>query len=383
MPSPTPTQLINGNFQDSEGNLLANGYLTFRLSQDATVSGSSICAGIEITINLNSTGNVSTSPPQSVWGTDVMSPVNCYYTVTGYTQKGQPVWGPNNQQVISGSTFDLDTWIPNQVFSWQPPLQTVTLETNSTLNANQFLLNLVAGSGVTLVNSGGNVTISSTAQSVLLQTNSSNNATQSQLNLVAGTGVSLVNSGGTVTISASGGGFSTSGQGFFFGAKSVGPITGGSGGAFNNRIITDVYVIPIELENAYTIRKVTVPVQGSLGSSSTNIYIAIFDAAGTTRLLYTGAIPVPFNSSPTVYQVTLGSPVALSAGYYQLAWGQDGSSSITTVTTVDTSALQTTWNQSFIRVGYIASGISAGNMITTLTSLTDRSLNVPTIMFEV
>ena len=114
----SPCTLTGGAFQDSEGNLLVNGYLEFILSQDCSVSGSgNICSGVKIRIALDSSGNVVGG--SSIWGNDVLSPVNTYYRVTGYTAAGQPAWGPNNQQV-AGSTFDLGTWVPNQVISWVP-----------------------------------------------------------------------------------------------------------------------------------------------------------------------------------------------------------------------------------------------------------------------
>jgi hypothetical protein len=114
----SPCTITGGAFQDSEGNVLALGYLTFRLSQDASVNDSNICSGVEIRIALDSSGNVVGG--SSIWGNDVLSPVNTFYRVTGYTAKGQPAWGPNNQQIV-GSSFDLGSWIPNQVISWTPP----------------------------------------------------------------------------------------------------------------------------------------------------------------------------------------------------------------------------------------------------------------------
>lgn len=129
---PSLTQLIGGAFQDGEGNLLVNGYLELVLSQDASVTGvGNIAAGVTITIQLDSDGNVASStstPPaanQSIWGNDNLVPSNTYYRVTGFTSAGQPAWGPNNQQVVGSSPFDVGTWVPNSVFSWTPPLQQV------------------------------------------------------------------------------------------------------------------------------------------------------------------------------------------------------------------------------------------------------------------
>src|SRR5271166_602074 len=105
----TKTQLIGGSFEDAAGNLLANGYLKMRLNQDGNVASvGNVCAGIEITIQLDSAGNVAsssstpTAPDQFVWANDVILPVNSFYKVTGYAANGQPAFGPNNQQVVSG-----------------------------------------------------------------------------------------------------------------------------------------------------------------------------------------------------------------------------------------------------------------------------------------
>src|SRR5208282_5372087 len=123
------TMLTGGAFQDGEGNALSLGYLKMHLSQDCSVSGvGNICSGIDITINLDSSGNAVTSPVQSVWSNLVMAPQNNYYRVTGYTAKGQKAWGPNNQQVGSGASFNLDAWTPNTVISWFPSTQQILLE---------------------------------------------------------------------------------------------------------------------------------------------------------------------------------------------------------------------------------------------------------------
>ena len=94
-----------------------------KLSQDASVSGVGvICSGIEITIQLDVNGNVVASPAQSVWANTggVLAPINTFYKVTGYTAAGQRAWGPNNQQVAAGATFNLGSWVPNQVIQWFP-----------------------------------------------------------------------------------------------------------------------------------------------------------------------------------------------------------------------------------------------------------------------
>jgi hypothetical protein len=149
----SPCTLTGGAFQDSEGNVLALGYLKFRLSQDASVNASNICSGVEVTIQLDSDGNVVGG--SEIWGNDALSPINTFYRVTGFTHAGQPAWGPNNQQV-TGSSFDLGSWIPNLVISWNPPPSGITLENNGTLNSSQTVLNLESSdSSVSISDAGG------------------------------------------------------------------------------------------------------------------------------------------------------------------------------------------------------------------------------------
>jgi hypothetical protein len=113
----TKVQLEGGAFQDCAGNVLANGYLLFVLSQDGLVSGSvQVAAGREIKVLLDSNGNIATSPAQYIWPNDVLTPVNTFYTVSAYTASGQLVWGPNAQQVLSSpSPFSVTAWVPASV----------------------------------------------------------------------------------------------------------------------------------------------------------------------------------------------------------------------------------------------------------------------------
>jgi len=83
---------------------------------------------------------------------------------------------------------------------------TITLETNSTVNALQSKLNLIAGPNVTLTSdSNGGVTIQATSAitGLILKTNHILNSDQTHLDLVAGTGITLGYSSGQVTITNS------------------------------------------------------------------------------------------------------------------------------------------------------------------------------------
>jgi hypothetical protein len=168
------TQLTGGSFQDANGNILAFGYLTLKLSQDGNVSGvGNICSGVAITIQLDANGNVgsSTSPTpvanQYVWANSNISPINTYYKVTGFTQQGERAFGLNNQQVAAGATFNVGTWVPNSVISWFPEVSQnsdITLEVNGVPNSSQTLLNLEAGTNITITDEGnGNIQVAASA----------------------------------------------------------------------------------------------------------------------------------------------------------------------------------------------------------------------------
>jgi hypothetical protein len=109
----SPIQITGGGFQDILGNALANGYLIFELSKPTSVNGVYICDGVKIKVTLDSSGNVAGT--QYLWGNDAMTPSDSYYRVTAYSAQGQPAWGPNNQQVVGSGTFDIGTWVPNQI----------------------------------------------------------------------------------------------------------------------------------------------------------------------------------------------------------------------------------------------------------------------------
>lgn len=81
-------QLTGGGFQDAEGNPFANGYFIMQLTKDGQVNGNTLLAGgYQIKILLDSSGNVVTSPAQSVWPNDVITPATSYI-VSGYAASG-------------------------------------------------------------------------------------------------------------------------------------------------------------------------------------------------------------------------------------------------------------------------------------------------------
>lgn len=349
-------QLIGGKFQDPEGNLLINGYLLMVLSQDGTVAGvGSICSGIEIKIQLDSSASVSTSPTQSVWGNDAILPVNTYYKVTGYTAAGQPAWGPNIQQVVGAGPFDVGTWIPNQVISWVPPLTSVTLQNNGTLNSSQQLLNL-----------------ESTDSSVIITD-------------LGGGNINLQSGGGTE--------FDTPGDGWFFGGQSYGEIVEGNGNLFTDNT---VFAVQLMLEAKWAISAVRAYViTGGSGFATAGLY----SADGNTKIIDMGTNAISFAGSQRLLQTNLGSPVTLDPGIYWFAFGRTtGSAGSLPNHTIyswvnqllnglDLVNLQTGVTRYGIAANGLVGGGSAATLPPTLGAMTplDHTNNssIPAIMFVV
>ncbi len=197
MPVSTNT-IIGGGFQNAEGSPLANGFLIMKLSGDeVAMSVGQIDAGTKIRVPLDSSGNVFGTV--SVWPNDVIQPVNSYYTVEAYNANGQLVWGPQYQRVLSSpSPFDIGTWIPN---SLNVGSQVIGV---SSLNGETGIVNIVAGTGVTVTPSGQDIIIDAAGGggALLLETNGGANDSQSTLNLVSGSGISVTQTAGNVTITS-------------------------------------------------------------------------------------------------------------------------------------------------------------------------------------
>lgn len=325
----TPCVLTGGNFQDSEGNVLANGYLEFVLSQDGAVSGvGNICAGIAITITLDSTGNVAAT--QTIWGNDVILPTNTFYRVTGFTAEGQPAWGPNNQQVV-GSTFDLGSWIPNQIISWTPSTSAISLNVNGTLASSQNRQNLQSqDDSVTITDLGGG-----------------------NIDFHVDTG---------------GGGISTPGAGWFIGPGifqpvNVNPGSGASVTSADNVVRFLSFVLPISV----TIRTCTVRLTAGLGSQV--VGVGIYDINGNAVLR------TSFTLTTTSPVTNTFSPVTLPAGVYFLAQSANPgptTSCISVVVSTDAYPVINAVNPSY---GHAANVMSAGVMPATLGALTGDTAN--------
>lgn len=378
----TKVQLIGGQFQDSEGNKLALGYLVMKLAMDANISGvGNIASGIEITIQLDSNGSVVSSPIQSVWGVDQMLPPNNYYRVTGYTAAGQPAWGPNNQQVIgSGGTFDVGTWIPNQVLSWTPPVQATILEVNDVPNTVQTTLNLEAGTNITLTDEGdGGVTIDAAVSTPLqLQVNGTPNVSQTLLNLEAGTNITLTDEGdGGVTIDASGGASFSGNGSFMFGPgitdldaifNDLGadvPVSEAAGVITANQVVVYIFQLTV----ARTISKVTTVCASSNGGVTATFGIYTFAGA---KVLDSGNFTCLSSSGVQTNSIT---PVTFQPGIYWHAQATTSASAPVFFGTKvsaggETPSVLSSWVKNATRAATAANPLSAGVLPATLGVLT-------------
>ena len=288
------TQLTGGNFTDSEGNVLANGYLTFQLSQDGNVAGvGNLCSGITVKIQLDSTGNVagvSSTPPvsnQYLWANANISPINTFYKVTGYTAAGQRAWGRNQQQIGAGATFNLSSWVPNSVISWFPEVQqSLLLEVNGAAASSQTVQNLEAGANITITDEGS----------------------------------------GNIQIAASSGGASFDGNGAYF----VGPgltdlaelyISDTVNVATFNSSANAVQVYLFQLDAEYTISKVSITSIGNL--FSVHATFGIYSYAGN-KLVDGGSFVELTGSGVQTNSIT---PVTLPPGVYWFAQSTDTSTS--------------------------------------------------------
>jgi hypothetical protein len=141
---------------------------------------------------------------------------NTTVSVTGIQGIPVPPQFPTGGEVL---TYDG----PTNTLLLEQPVQQIELETNGTDNSVQNLLNLAAGTNVTLTEVAGTVTIdASGGTSLTLETNGTTNSTQTLLNIQEGTNVTITESSGTVTINAGGGGGFTTKANFNLGGRGFG-----------------------------------------------------------------------------------------------------------------------------------------------------------------
>ena len=204
------------------------------------------------------------------------------------------------------------------------PPTPLLLQTNSVVNTVQSKLNLVSGTGITLASDGsGDVTITSSVSSLLLETNGTPNTVQSKLNLAAGTNVTLTSdSSGDVTIASSGGGggitFSTPGQGYFWsidgsnGFAEFEYTTQTSNGVAIVASANQVLVMQIKITETYVVSAVSFSTPTPTGTCAFGLYNASGALVLTTGVVNLSALGGFNNCIP----VTL---TTISPGIYYFA----------------------------------------------------------------
>ena len=337
--------VTGGGFQDITGQPLSNGYLDWELSHDeketTTTPNGQVVGGLKRRIFLDNNGNAVTG--SQLWATDVMSPANPFYIVKGFKADGTPAFkAAQNWQIASSpSPFDLGSLVPaNPPGSGLGSFSSITLQTNEVNNGSQTLLDLHAGSNITLADNGT----------------------------------------GRVTITASGGAtFTTAGQGGFFGAGLLNPLpyytnTSTMTSALISSVANQVNVFQFMLLYNITITKITVRCTTGVGGKHANF--GIYSAAGA-KLLDSGAFD--FGTSTTTRNVTI-TPVSLTPGVYFFAQSADDSGCTTPGLQPFSGPLVDMINLNATRIGQAANSTAGGVMPATLGAITPDAV-YPAIAF--
>ena len=85
------------SFSTSNGTPLALGYLIVELSNDALAPSGQICAGRDVRIPLDSSGNIPAGT--TIWSIAALNPATGNYLVRAFAASGQLVLGPTPMSV--------------------------------------------------------------------------------------------------------------------------------------------------------------------------------------------------------------------------------------------------------------------------------------------
>lgn len=85
------------SFQDLDGSPLAGGTIKIAISQDAQAADGQVCAGMTLTVPLDSTGTVTFIP--QVWPNGSLLPTGTTYVLEAFNAQGLRVLGPSNVTV--------------------------------------------------------------------------------------------------------------------------------------------------------------------------------------------------------------------------------------------------------------------------------------------
>lgn len=171
---------------------------------------------------------------------------------------------------------------------------------------------------------------------------------------------------------------STAGQGGFFApfinhtgsmATSANVVV-----ASNNLVRAHQFVLPF----GATINKISFQVTTGAGAGS-KLNIGIYDAAGTTLLLNTGAIDA--NTTGVITAAVSGGPITLNPGVYWVAWTCD-SATLQMQQVLSDTQLNAIMSNSVARSGSAANASVAGVFPSALGAITAVQTRIPILFFE-
>lgn len=87
MPTPHKPDVVY-TFQDPQGNPLANGTVTFRLTFDAGNGGPQVTAGKKVVAQLDTNGMATVA----LWANDYILPAGSKYKIVAYSFGGAVAW---------------------------------------------------------------------------------------------------------------------------------------------------------------------------------------------------------------------------------------------------------------------------------------------------
>lgn len=141
-------------FQDPQGNVLANGSITFDLSAPAEVTGGGQIVPTRVEVILTSAGLIPASTV--IWANDQINPTNTVYFVSIYNSNGLLVSGPLFWRISGSSPIDLSVETPVSLatLSFSLPGMQATLVTGT--GSSTFTIPTgVSALRITVVGAGG------------------------------------------------------------------------------------------------------------------------------------------------------------------------------------------------------------------------------------
>jgi hypothetical protein len=117
------------------------------------------------------------------------------------------------------------------------------------------------------------------------------------------------------------------------------------------------------------------------GVAATTMGIAIYNAAGTTKLTAADAFSVA--SSNTQVRTALSSSITLQAGTaYWLAWTNTNSTTLTCDNFLMSASWQATYNAGAIRSGNSGTATTGGATNSTIGTVSSAQLRIPLMIFD-